>query len=117
MKVLGINGSPRKDGNTAHMLKTVFQELNKEGIETEFFQLGGNSLSILQLNRQINQALNVDIPEVAMFNYLTIRSFAGYLKDREAQQEKDKVESAIQAEKKAKGKERLKQRMKRRART
>ena len=41
MKVLGINGSPRKNGNTAHMLREVFGALAAEGIETEFVQLGG----------------------------------------------------------------------------
>jgi multimeric flavodoxin WrbA len=41
MKVLAINGSPRKGGNTEIVLKTVFQELEKEGIETELVQVGG----------------------------------------------------------------------------
>lgn len=39
MKVLGINGSARKDGNTALIMKIVFEELEKEGIETEMLQL------------------------------------------------------------------------------
>lgn len=39
MKVLGINGSMRKDGNTAIMIRTVFEELQKEGISTELIQL------------------------------------------------------------------------------
>lgn len=39
MKVVGINGSPRKDGNTSILISTVFAELNKEGIETELIQL------------------------------------------------------------------------------
>ena len=34
MKVIGINSSARKDGNTAILLNKVFEELNKEGIET-----------------------------------------------------------------------------------
>jgi len=34
MKVIGINGSPRKDGNTALMIRRVVTELEKEGIET-----------------------------------------------------------------------------------
>lgn len=42
MKVLGINGSARKDGNTAIMINTVFGELEKVGIETELIQLSGN---------------------------------------------------------------------------
>lgn len=42
MRVLGINGSPRREGNTSHMIQEVFKQLANEGIETEFFQLGGN---------------------------------------------------------------------------
>lgn len=41
MKVLGINGSSRKDGNTALIMKIVFEELEKEGIETEMVQFSG----------------------------------------------------------------------------
>ena len=44
MKVLGINGSPRKDSNTAIMIGHVFQELEKEGIETELFQFAGKTI-------------------------------------------------------------------------
>ena len=36
MKVVGFNGSPRKDGNTTILIDHVFLELEKEGIETEF---------------------------------------------------------------------------------
>jgi multimeric flavodoxin WrbA len=39
MKVVAFNGSPRKDGNTAILIKHVFGELEKEGIETELVQL------------------------------------------------------------------------------
>jgi multimeric flavodoxin WrbA len=45
MKVLGINCSPRKGGNTELLIKEVFKELEKEGIETEFFQLGGKKVA------------------------------------------------------------------------
>jgi len=41
MKVVGINGSARKGGNTAEMLKRVFVELEAEGIETELLEMGG----------------------------------------------------------------------------
>lgn len=41
MKVIGINGSGRKDGNTAIIIKRVFGVLEKAGIETELFQLAG----------------------------------------------------------------------------
>ena len=41
MKVLAINGSARRDGNTAILINTVFEELHKEEIETEMVQLSG----------------------------------------------------------------------------
>ena len=41
MKVVGFNGSARKDGNTASLMKVVFAELEKEGIDTELYQLAG----------------------------------------------------------------------------
>ncbi|MBW1779861.1 MAG: flavodoxin family protein [Deltaproteobacteria bacterium] len=39
MKVVGFNGSPRKDGNTGILIHKIFEELEKEGIETEFIHL------------------------------------------------------------------------------
>lgn len=39
MKVVGISGSSRKNGNTTIIIKTIFEELNKAGIETELIQL------------------------------------------------------------------------------
>lgn len=39
MKVIGINGSARKDSNTAIIIGRVFDELKKYGIETELIQL------------------------------------------------------------------------------
>lgn len=44
MKVIAFNGSPRKEGNTASLIKHVLAELEKEGIETEMVQIGGKSV-------------------------------------------------------------------------
>jgi len=44
MKVLAVNGSPRKNGNTAAMINAVFRDLEAEGIETELIQIGGELL-------------------------------------------------------------------------
>jgi len=40
MKVLAINTSPRKEGNTTILLDTVLGEIEKEDIETELVQVG-----------------------------------------------------------------------------
>ena len=44
MKVIGINGSARKDGNTAILIRKVFEELNNAGIETELIQLADKEI-------------------------------------------------------------------------
>ena len=44
MKVIAFNGSPLKHGNTAMLINRVFEELKKEGIETELIQLGGKKI-------------------------------------------------------------------------
>jgi multimeric flavodoxin WrbA len=44
MKVVGFNGSARLDGNTAILIRSVFTELVKEGIETELVQLNGKTI-------------------------------------------------------------------------
>jgi multimeric flavodoxin WrbA len=41
MKVIGINGSPRENGNTDYIIKVVFEVLEAAGIETEIVHIGG----------------------------------------------------------------------------
>ncbi len=40
MKVLILNGSPRKEGNTARALSEMISVFNEEGVEVEYIQVG-----------------------------------------------------------------------------
>jgi multimeric flavodoxin WrbA len=44
MKVVAFNGSGRMDGNTYLLLKTVLNELESEGIDTEIIQMAGKPI-------------------------------------------------------------------------
>jgi multimeric flavodoxin WrbA len=44
MKVVAFNGSARRDGNTAILLKLVLDELQEEGVTTELVQLSGERI-------------------------------------------------------------------------
>lgn len=44
MKVLALNGSPRKKGNTATLLEKVLSPLIEAGWETELVQIGGQKI-------------------------------------------------------------------------
>jgi multimeric flavodoxin WrbA len=45
MTVVAINGSARKDGNTAILMNLALDELKREGMETEMIQLAGQKIS------------------------------------------------------------------------
>jgi multimeric flavodoxin WrbA len=45
MKVVALNGSARKDGNTAILLNLVLDELKEERINAELIQLAGHSIN------------------------------------------------------------------------
>lgn len=45
MKVLGINCSPRKGGNTELLIREVFKPLEEKGIRTDLFQIGGKKVN------------------------------------------------------------------------
>ena len=45
MKVVLLNGSPRKNGCTARALREVETQLQKNGIETEWFHVGNKPIS------------------------------------------------------------------------
>ncbi len=44
MKIVAFNGSARKDGNTAILIKQVFKELESEGAATELISLAGQKI-------------------------------------------------------------------------
>ena len=44
MKVVAFNGSPRKEGNTEHLLQHVLTTIKGEGISTELIQIGGKKV-------------------------------------------------------------------------
>ena len=44
MKVIGVNGSPNPQGNTYLTIKAFFEELEKEGVETELIHAGDGQI-------------------------------------------------------------------------
>ena len=60
MKVVAINGSPNKKGNTAYALNTVIEVLEQEGVQTQLLHIGkdpihgciGCGVCMQKVNRQ-----------------------------------------------------------------
>jgi acyl carrier protein len=86
----------------ADIWKEILQ-LDAVGIHDNFFEIGGNSISILKMQGKLKKALEKDIPVVKLFKYPTIHTLALFLHE-------EKVELEL-SEEIARGKERLKERV------
>lgn len=53
--------------------------IDKIGVDDNLFDLGATSLSIIQLNNNLRNKINKNIPIVKFFTYPTIRTLAAYL--------------------------------------
>lgn len=71
------------------MLANIWMEvLDLKTISTtsNFFEIGGHSLSIIRIKSKIYQLLGKEVPVVTLFQYSTIESLARYLTGQDSQQ-------------------------------
>ena len=66
----------------AHIWEEVL-ETEKFGPDDNFFDVGGHSLLIVRLRSLIEQRLGVEVSNIDLFQYVTIRSLARHLSSRE----------------------------------
>jgi acyl transferase domain-containing protein/acyl carrier protein len=98
---------------TEQKIAGIWQNLlgiEQVGINDDFFELGGDSLNVVQLNNQLKKTFNMDIPVAVMFRHQNIRAFTQYLQEEDAghpasAQEEDRSEEI------EKSKDRLRTRM------
>ncbi|MCP5052587.1 MAG: hypothetical protein GY940_35795 [bacterium] len=72
--------------------------LDTVGIHDNFFDLGGNSLSIIDLSSDLKEAVGSEVPVVKLFDHPTIHTQAEYLSpgdesEREVRSERKTRES------------------------
>jgi amino acid adenylation domain-containing protein len=80
---LGTGTPYAPPGNeTEKILTRIWKDVlkaEKVGIDDNFFDLGGNSMDVIDLNDRLQKNFKRAIPPVAIFQHLTIRSFAQFL--------------------------------------
>ncbi|MFB2837776.1 amino acid adenylation domain-containing protein [Floridanema evergladense] len=57
-------------------------KLEKVGIYDNFFEMGGHSLLMVQINKQLEEMLNLQFPLTDMFKYPDIHNLSKYLTDK-----------------------------------
>ena len=69
-------------------------KLDKVGINNNFFEVGGNSLNLIEIEGQLKKVFNqIDIPFGSMFTYPTVSSFARFIHQQNMDEELPGVET------------------------
>jgi len=100
----------------ANIWKEVLKR-EKVGIHDNYFDIGGNSMNILELHSKLNRMVETDIPVVTMFELTTVRAVATYLRPGEtgenSSHQRVNIDRTLDV---AKGKNRRRQKIERRMR-
>ncbi|MBN3907811.1 MAG: non-ribosomal peptide synthetase [Nostoc sp. NMS1] len=82
-------------------------KIDRVGIDDNFFDLGGTSISILQIAVRVKQELGIELPTVKLFQYSTIGSLAKYLhSNQNSQPSHDKLQNRAQRQQAAQARRR-----------
>ena len=82
-------------------------KIDRVGIDDNFFDLGGTSISILQVAARVKQELGIELPAVKLFQYSTIGSLAKYLNSNQnSQPSHDKLQNRAQRQQAAQARRR-----------
>jgi amino acid adenylation domain-containing protein len=80
----GKSKQRRPQGRTQEMIAAAWSDvLEREefDIDDNFFDSGGNSLSLVHVNHRLRNQLELEIPVMAMFEHPTIQSLAAYIQE------------------------------------
>ena len=98
----GSGGRPR--GSLERAIASVWSAVLRVasvGMEENFFDLGGHSLLIVQVQDKLRRTLHRDIPVVDLFRYPTVRALAHHLTPDstpdDAEANRDEIETIVAA--------------------
>src|SRR5262245_56934892 len=53
--------------------------VTRVGVHDNFFEIGGHSLLVVQLNARINQALDIELPLIELYKHPTVAALAAQI--------------------------------------
>lgn len=67
------------------------------GVDTNFYDLGGNSLKLIRMTNKVEKHFNISIPLAKMFEFPTISGIAGYLDKKEGSESSDDIDADVES--------------------
>lgn len=89
-----VKPTKEQEKRIAELWKQVLK-IDVVGITDTFFDLGGDSIKLIELNMLINREYEIDFPVETIFEYPTIQSYAEFLNDQP--KEKNKLSNNTEA--------------------
>ncbi|MBD2137713.1 amino acid adenylation domain-containing protein [Anabaena sp. FACHB-1237] len=107
------------ENDTEKTIVEIWQEvlkMPKVGRNDNFFDLGGNSLLLIQVHRKLQEQLVIELPVVEMFSYPTVKALSSYIMGLSNAQEIAAEQAQLRAENRSQGKSVMMQRRQKRGR-
>ena len=81
-KVHYIHPKTKLEKQMSQLWKEVLR-IEKVGLRDDFFQIGGDSLSVIMLHQRVKQEIEAEVSIANLYRYRTIEAFLGYLNQRQ----------------------------------
>jgi acyl carrier protein len=94
--------APRSDSERT--IAEIWQELlrvQQVGLHDNFFDLGGNSLLVVQAQVRLREVLGADLPVVRLFQYPTVSALAKFLSEQQQKNSLKKVHDRARRQRQA----------------
>jgi acyl carrier protein len=72
-------------GNVEQQVAAIWKDIlhvGQIGADDNFFDFGGHSLQVVQVQNRLRETLGVDVPVLKLFQYPTIRALANFLREQ-----------------------------------
>lgn len=107
------------ENDTEKSIAEIWQnvlKIPKVGQNDNFFDLGGNSLLLIQVHRQLQEKLTIELPVVEMFSYPTVKTLSNYMMGLSESEQIATSQAQMRAENRNQGKSVMMQRRQKRGR-
>lgn len=72
-------------GNVEQAIAAIWKDILRAeaiGVDDNFFDSGGHSLQVVQVQNRLRESLGVDVPVLKLFQYPTVRTLAAFLAEQ-----------------------------------
>lgn len=97
-RVKGLGGFVAPAGNVEQQLAAIWKDIlhvGQIGVDDNFFDFGGHSLQVVQVQNRLRETIGVDVPVLKLFQFPTIRALATFIGEQAGGGETDDFRARI----------------------